>query len=439
MFTNEQLPFFRIVASLRQGLMHAYRRGTFHLREQLLARINRDPTDHFSLAILLDGLTYCRPGPTDNDPDLYIRVCRLAWESRIYHLRLNALHFLHTIRPYLYGEHQEKLEKIKDVLRELKTENLFLNSSLLEVQVAYGVLKPIVSVEEITEEMRSVIAESLIQREPNIALGTYGRAAYGLLSNIFEDIYEGAYYEAYESLERDEKVALLCLAAQSECGLTTSWILLKLLNFGQKEALPAFQKHASSVDADSSSPQETTAAYALGVAGCAQFMNQPPEYVGPGTPEHKAWKIAGEILFWLLRGKNGQPIDTDHIERLWSRLASEAPLAAADTLHRINSGLLLMDSEQKREFDLIAQCPCSAKPLLEESLKNRASLTSLFRWGGNKDEGLVKFVIEGLGRVGGESAIPLLIELSDNPQFGAECIAAIRRIRGSAHDWHVSS
>ena len=438
MFTSDQLPFLRITASLRQGLMRAHRKGTFALRDKLLARINRDHSDHFSLAIFLDGLTYCQPHASDNDPDLYISVSRLAWESRIYHLRLNALHLLETKRHYLCRDHQNRVEAIRDFLAPLKTGNLFLSSSLVEVQVAYGVLEPAVSVEEITEEMKAVIAESSDRLEPSTALEPC-RRAYSLLSNIFEDIYQGAYNEAYESLGSDEKVALLCLAGQAERGFTTSWILTVLLNFGKEAALPVFRKYASSVEADSTSPQESAEAYALGVAGCAQFMDEAPQYTGPDTAEHRAWHIVGEILFWLLRNKKHHLSDTNRIERLWVRLISDMPLAAADPLHRIYNGVFLMESEHRRDFDLVAQCPSAAKPLLERSLKNRTSLTSIFRWGGNRDEALIKFIIDALGRIGDDSTIPLLSEVSDDPRFGADSIAAIRKIRGSAHDLRIIS
>jgi hypothetical protein len=72
-------------------------------------------------------------------------------------------------------------------------------------------------------------------------------------------------------------------------------------------------------------------------------------------------------------------------------------------------------------------------------LKNRTSLTSIFRWGGNRDEALIKFIIDALGRIGDDSTIPLLSEVSDDPRLGADSIAAIRKIRGSAHDLRIIS
>lgn len=431
MITSQQLPFLRIVANHRQGLMHAYRQVSFALRDELLTRINRDATDYFSLAILLDGLTYCGLDGSQIDPRVYIHVAGLAWQSRIYHLRLNVLHLLHSIRHYLQGEeHQEKLEAFRDFLGSLRTGNIFLSSSLVETQVAYGAAKIVVSVEEIVHDMKSVIAESSVRSEQNVALDPSGRA-YTLLSNIFEEIYQGAYDEAYESLSCDDKVALLSLAAQAQRGFTTGWILTALLRLGKECSLPIFQKYASCVEDDSMSPQESAGAYALGVAGCAQFMDEAPEYTGPETAEHRAWHLGGQILFWLQHNKRSNSLDADRVDRLWLRLTIEAPLAAADALYGIHSGVFLMDSEQRRDFDLAAQCPDAAKALFEYSLKNRASLTSMFRRGASRDESLMKFLIEALGRIGDRGTIPVLKEVSDDPQLGALAIAAIHKIRKS--------
>jgi len=432
MFSSQQLPFFRIVANHREGLMHAYRQASFALRDELLTRINRDATDYFSLSILLDGLTYCRPSGPQIDATMYIHVANLAWQSRIYHLRLNVLHLLHSIRHYLQGdEHREKLEAFRDFLGPLKTGNLLLSSSLVETQVAYGAVEIDVSVEEIVYDMETVIAESSIRNEQNAAPCD---RAYALLSNIFEEIYQGAYDEAYESLSSDDKVALLNLAAQAKGGFSTGWILTSLLRFAKECSLPIFQKYASCIEADSMSPQESAGLYAIGVAGCAQFMDEAPEYTGPDTSEHRAWHLAGQILFWLQHNKRCNSLDVDRIDRLWLRLTSEEPLAAADALYGIHGGVFLMDAEQQRDFDLASRCPDAARALFEDSLKNRASLTSMYRWGGSRDESLVKFVIEVLGRIGDRGTIPVLREVSDDPHLGALAIAAIHKIRKSRGD-----
>jgi hypothetical protein len=440
MFASKQPPFLRITASLRQSLMRARRQVKFCLQDQLWTRVNRDPADHFSLAILLDCLTYCQP---DSRPiDLYITVARLAWESRIYHLRLNALHFLQSIRWGMHELQPAEIQMIRELLAQFETRNLFLNSSLLELQAVYGVLEPPVSVDQAFAEMEAVIAEFAPGIKSNVGPELCNRA-YGLLSNIFEDIYQGAYNEAYESLGPGDKPTLLALAAQSDhAGISTNWILTELLKYGGESALPVFKQFASSIDGDSNSPQEAAVAYALGVQGCAQSMNEPPMYTGPDTPGHRAWQIIGNILFWVFRSRREPELPKNRIEALWNRLAAGEALAAVDVLYSLHNGLGLIYTEAANEFDLVTHYPAEVKRILEHGLKNRSSLTSVFSCfsrGGNRNESLALFVINELGRIGNGSTIPLLQEVSDDSRLGADAIAAIRSIRESARGSHINS
>jgi hypothetical protein len=303
-YSTKQLPFLRITASLRESLMRAHRQAKFCLQDQLLTRVSRDSTDHFSLAILLDCLTYCRP--SSRDVSLYITVARVAWDSRIYHLRLNALHLLHSLQWGGRDLQPEELEMIQELLAQFETKDLFLNSSLLELLSVYGVMQPPVTVDEAAGEMKTLVAEFAPASGPIVTREQCGRA-YGLLSNIFEDIYQGAYYEAYQSLGSAEKAALLTHAAQSRpIGFSTDWILHELLEYGGESALPVFNQFASSIDENSNSPDEAAVAYAFGMLGSAKFLNEPPTYTGPDTAEHRAWQIIGKILFWVSRSA-GEP------------------------------------------------------------------------------------------------------------------------------------
>ncbi|OLC94222.1 MAG: hypothetical protein DMG35_01655 [Acidobacteria bacterium] len=155
-------------------------------------------------------------------------------------------------------------------------------------------------------------------------------------------------------------------------------------------------------------------------------------YSGPDTPDYKAWHIIGDILFWVLRARRDPPLRSGRIEALWEQLMGDAPLAAADALYSLNHGIALIYHHSWQEFDLTAQCPRAAKSLLELSLKNWKSLTSIFRWGGSHNEAVVQFVIETLGRIGDEGTIDLLRQISDDPRLGAHAIAAIQKIRESA-------
>jgi hypothetical protein len=390
----------------------------------------RDWQDHFSLAILLDGMSHC----TEQDPDfdLYVKLAQSAWETRIYHLQLSALDFIRSLRRTIHERHPEKLEAIRELLAQFDTRNPFLSSFLVELLAAYGMLEAPVTVDKAIQQMRTVIAEGYdgIGKDDKAELCD---RAYGQISHIFEDVFQGAFYDAYESLEPAEKVALLSLAAQAkDAEFSITWILTSLLELGAESAPHVFQGFAASIHSDSHSPQEATAAYVLGIAGCSDFMNEPPTYTGPDTPEHLAWKIIGQILFWRFRrGRDLQRADS-RIEELWTLLGDNTAIAAADVLYRLADSWLGYHFGRAREVNIITLFPKQVKLLLELSLRHRESLKSAFPWGGTRDDGLLRFVVATLGRIGNDGTVPSLMEISDDPKFGAQAISAIQQIRESS-------
>jgi hypothetical protein len=214
-----------------------------------------------------------------------------------------------------------------------------------------------------------------------------------------------------------------------------------LLKYGRESALPVFKQFAPSIDGDSNSPHEAAVAYAFGIQGSAQFMNEPPMYTGPDTPEQRAWQIVGNILFWVCRSAREPEVAKNRIEGLWDRLAGDVGLAAVDVLYSLHNGLSLVFTETEDELDLVIRYPAAVKILLEHALKHRSSLSSVFTCfsrGGHRNEALVLFVIKELGRIGNEATIPMLQEVSDDARLGAEAIAAIRDIRESARGPHIN-
>jgi len=181
------------------------------------------------------------------------------------------------------------------------------------------------------------------------------------------------------------------------------------------------------------SPQYAAGAFGLGVAGCARLTSKPTSFLGPSTQEHAAWRIVGQILFWTLRARSSSTPDNGPISTLWIQLRNEAPLAAADALYRLVDGLrLILDENEVGPFDLVTQWRTDSEPLLLESLENRTRLTSVFGFGGSKDSGLVKYLIESLGKVASRPSIPILKKISDDAQYGDVAILAIQRIRKSS-------
>lgn len=155
---NQELLVFRVASRLREIHMQNRHGRGFFLQEQLWERIHANPNDHFSISILLESLSNC--WPDTGFMDKYVELARIAWATKIYHLRLNALHLLEQSKWHFEKDRPDQLEAIRTLLLGFKTNNLLLNSSLLEVQVRYGAIHPVLAEGQAADEMKNLLAES---------------------------------------------------------------------------------------------------------------------------------------------------------------------------------------------------------------------------------------------------------------------------------------
>jgi len=101
--------------------------------------------------------------------------------------------------------HGPAREELAEFISSLQTTNIFLGTTLVEVLMAYGLVTSPVSPEEAREQVDQVLtaAEGTAPRE----------LAYKIVSNIFEDIFQGAYWDAIEELTPPDRIRLLVQAA----------------------------------------------------------------------------------------------------------------------------------------------------------------------------------------------------------------------------------
>jgi hypothetical protein len=74
-----------------------------------------------------------------------------------------------------------------------------------------------------------------------------------------------------------------------------------------------------------------------------------------------------------------------------------------DILQKINESHWRTDGDS---INLAITFPDQVRPLLEAAVRNRKSLTSLFRHGGSADERVLQTVIQTLEKIGNEDSIP---------------------------------
>jgi hypothetical protein len=423
-----------IMAALRNGYSFSKRpRRKLPILNDLLSRVRERTIKCFSLAILLDSLRYV---PGEVTLDVKIELAQAAWDTGIYHLRLAGTDLIHSMRHETEEEGLQRLEQVRTVLRSFETKNIFINSMLVEVLAAYECFEPPVSPDAALEEMSSIIdtdrppnPEDLELLESQQTWEQFQRdRAYGALGKIFEDIFQGSYFQAYSQLSEPEKARILSLAAlASRPGFHTDWILIELLNHGDANALPVFRHFASRLDPDTSVPQDMISAYLSAVRACARWSEAPPVYFDSSSKDHLAWGTVGEILFWTLRASESQDSRT-RIEDLWHILREECAMALPDILHNLQHSQWRFEKESPA-VDLVKVFPDQVRPILHEAIPNRRGLTSLFHHGGSIDSRVFQNVISDLGRIGDAASITVLDQILDDSEWGRFAVAAVHAIR----------
>lgn len=421
-----QLPCAAILEQLRSQLMSYKSAGGSPLWQNLLARAIATPENHFALLSILQDKRHF----SDDHIDTILDLVRRAWESGIYILRIDSMEFTQWIRGDLSDG---AAERVCALLKEFETDHIIENTTLLESLSRYGALESPVSPEDALKEMRGTIAPGA-SSEPNIveAARAFGTSPTGLLastamsclSRIFEDVFCGAYGEAYYELSREEKVAILALASESpHARYHPDWLLRELLEHGGSEALPVYLRFAEGVDGESCCPQDATAAYVLAVEGCARFMEAPPPYKRVDGIPHRAWAALGEILFWAFR-------NNEVARSRWSQFEGPTRLAAADVVYHLATSYWKIDFTDHPTIDLLTLHKAEIRPILEDCLRERESLSSVFNFGGSRNRSVISHLISTLGTIGNEGTARLLHTILDDMEFGTDALRAIESIRG---------
>jgi hypothetical protein len=406
-----------------------YRASRFHFERGINERV-RDTL--VELADSLDSrmpgelLLFCellrQAGPTllPALPQL-LRVC---WNTKIYHLRLDALQVAQRNAKAVVGEAREQLMTF---LSSLHSNNVFLSSAIVEALCAYDMIPPLVSTDDVARELDEILAsqdDAVSQRR-----------AYGAVSNIFEDVFQGAFWEVIEGLAPAQRVQLLTMAALGapSYAFATDWIMEELLKSGDEKALPAFVRWAQGVDAQSVCPQEATRCLVVAVMGCAKFLRDPLPFVKLQTENDRAWETSAAILYWMHRP--GLPKDEmrSRCAPLWERLRTELAFEAVDPFFRMEVAAWKPQSG-RGEFlhGLCANFPEEFRAILEFGLNNRSRLTSIFGRFHLKEE-VAPFIIRWLAVVGKRQTLKLLEPLVDSPDLGLHALEAVRKLKAAGN------
>ncbi len=255
--------------------------------------------------------------------------------------------------------------------------------------------------------------------------------AYAAVSCIFEDVYQGVYWDAIKALDLADQVGLYTIAALGapEYGFSTNWILWELVKLRDPGALPASVRWLAVPRSDVTNPQGATSCFIASVIGCAQHLSAPPAFGETPTDESRAWRAYGIILYWLNRP--GLPIASVRERSLaaWGELLGNLAFHSIDPLQQFEHASILHGQGRDELVTALANAfPAELRRALEFGLQHHGRLSSLFRgsWGA-RDR--VKFIIRWLAVVGDLHTIRLLEPLIDTPEVGREAVEAVRALQ----------
>lgn len=380
---------------------------------------NTTPGELYVCALLLRR---CKSEPPSHLP----KLLRLCWSTGIYHLRLEILQLIQWYAHNITGPLRDE---IVGILSGLKTKNLFLSTQLVEASMAYDLIESPIDAEGAAQEIDRIIRAEDTQE--------IREQAYSSISRQFEDVFEGAYYSAIHELSDDDFVTLYTrgsLGAPSY-GFFCDYILEELIQKADSRALPAFERWATEIDAESSNLQETARIYALAQVGCALFRSFPTQMAHLDSDSKRAWQLYGEILFWGSKSTLSREDMLAKCGPLWERLRNEIPFEAVDPLMHLWMAGESRDIKLPLKVlrGLAVDFLDTVLALLEFGLANRGRLITVFeRLTSFLEAERTLFIIERLGEVGNSSSLSGLEALTESPDCGEAAVKAIRSIRKKA-------
>ena len=353
---------------------------------------------------------------------LGVRVLRFCWDSRAYHLRLDALMMIQSFAAA--SRDQVVRQEIVEVLEGLDTKNMMLSSQLAETLYSYDLIEP-------SDDEDSVLTRiAAVLRDPEDEESR--QWAYSIVSNQFEDVVAVPYLAAIDRLTDGERIALFTLAALGSppYGFWNDWLLRELIKFADPAALPAFEHWATDLYTDNAMTQEVISCYTLAVQGCAQFMDSPPRLVNAETGDRAAWECYGAIIFWISRPRLTAEQAVERAAPYWQRLHGELRLAAIDPLYWLmHASLVSFDDDTPPIAKILQTFPDEVRPIVEWSLEqwDSLTLTSIFRFAAHDRQ---DYLISMLAEVGNARSVDLLRSYIDDPTLGRSAIRAIKQLTG---------
>ncbi|HPT26068.1 MAG TPA: nuclease-related domain-containing protein [Bryobacteraceae bacterium] len=400
----------------------------------LLQRVRTNSSGSLVQLLLISALRYSESVNVEDAAQLFSQ----AWSSGVYIIQMEALDFLHSNARAICQQGPQAETRIIELMDSLDvSQNLFLSTQWLETRASFTGFDCGLTTDDAVAEYRRILAmadkgdDPLWELERNHDptstfeqfVGSYASSALG---KVFEDVFQGVYFEAYELLTPSERQQLLTLALKDRRShLFQAWYLQELRKLGIEGATDILTRLGSGVDGDAFCPQETIETFVIANEAWAAVSGEPLRYTDVSSPDHRTWAIIGELIFWLNRADGANR--TARIEALIAELL-DLPGAVPDALHHLGSGYL--GRQQTSPLSLLLAKYCDdLRAVLNRCLEHEGRLTSAFRGVQHRQRELFSWVISTLAEIGDGESIEKLRVWTEHPVYGKPAICAIEKIR----------
>ena len=413
---QKQLPISIIIQQIRPTWIREFTPKLECAMRSLLEDLKNQPIG--VLFLLCNLIRGAKADFTSELPNLLKR----CWETQIYNLRLDALY---AVQDRTHQVEEPIRSELIGIVKKLDWEgNLGLSTTITEVLASYEALEVGITVDDAAEEIVRLLEdwENPFNYEHAYTICTY----------VFEDVFQGVYYEAIYNLAPENRGKLLTMAALGapEYSFNIGWILQQLVEMDFPNAIKAYLKWGMIPYSEAPSIDEVISAFLSAIIGLAHYRDKLPYLNRPLRDDEAAWRAYGEILFWLHKPSITESNMREKCAPCWERLESLYIRAALDPLFLIEKTISWGAQYNKvRVKDPLIIFPSEVKAILEECVKIMPELTSLFKFISWRRQEHNKFIIETLGKMGDETTIPLLEPILESAELGAEAAKAIRKIR----------
>jgi len=342
-----------------------------------------------------------------------------SWESRLYHLQLEALELS---KGASMADEPVRSEIAAFLSSLAPPRDIFLSTTLVEALHSFDLIEAVdADPNELTRALNN-------PHDPSCR-----NIAYSAVGQMFDELGDN-YFEIVESLSKSDQLKLYAMAALSEgaedgfhLGFCMQQVVKLSLSAPDDLTEEALRRWSAPPDLSKVFFQEPIVAFTAAVCGLARLgldLRAPARAV---TSDETAWMALAEIVYCAVVGIAGSNRSQD----AWKRLSKGDCVKSAMLLSLLERQGRLFGTTNEQVPSISSGYPNDVRQLLENALSRGPSALLACEPKFLRDD-FASFIFGVLGVIGNERTIEIIKPYVDVVEFGRAAMSAIGKIRRSS-------